>query len=44
MARGQEHDLLYSLILEKLVFHCLFLEKKAIIITSKHGTAIFFPT
>ena len=27
----------------KKVFHCIFLGKKAIIITSKHGTTIFFP-
>ena len=26
-----------------MVFHCIFLGKKAIIITSKHGTRIFFP-
>ena len=27
----------------KRELHCIFLEKKAIIITSKHGTTIFFP-
>ena len=26
-----------------MVFHCIFLGKRAIIITSKHGTRIFFP-
>ena len=26
-----------------MVFHCVFLGKRAIIITSKHGTRIFFP-
>ena len=26
-----------------MVFHCIFLGKKAIFITSKHGTRIFFP-
>ena len=25
-----------------MVFHCIFLKKKAIIITSKHSTRIFF--
>ena len=29
--------------LAKRELHCLFLRKKAIIITSKHGTTIFFP-
>ena len=29
--------------IRNMVFHCIFLEKKAIIITSKHGTGIFFP-
>ena len=28
----------------KRVLHCIFLGKKAIIITSKHGTTIFFPS
>ena len=27
---------------EKSELHCIFLEKKAIIITPKHGTTIFF--
>ena len=27
----------------KRELHCIFLEKKAIIITSKHGTMTFFP-
>ena len=29
--------------IRNMVFHCIFLGKKAIIITSKHGTKIFFP-
>ena len=29
--------------IRNMVFHCIFLTKKAIIITSKHGTRIFFP-
>ena len=28
--------------IRNMVFHCMFLGKKAIIITSKHGTRIFF--
>ena len=29
--------------IRNMVFHCIFLGKKAIIITSKQGTTIFFP-
>ena len=29
--------------IRNVVFHCIFLGKKAIIITSKHGTRIFSP-
>ena len=29
--------------IRNMVFHCIFLGKKAIIIISKHGTRIFFP-
>ena len=29
--------------IRNMVFHCIFLGKKAIIIASKHGTRIFFP-
>ena len=29
--------------IRRMVFHCIFLGKMAIIITSKHGTRIFFP-
>ena len=39
---GHEQDPLYSLSFENMVNHCVFLGKKAIIITSKHGTTIFF--
>ena len=39
---GHEQDPLYSLSIENMVNHCVFLGKKAIIITSKHGTTIFF--
>ena len=42
--RGHEHDPVSRLVLVfVMVFHCLFLGKKAIIITSKHGATIFFP-
>ena len=33
----------FLLSIKNMVFHCIFLGKKAIIITSKHGTRIFFP-
>ena len=39
---GHEQDPLYSLSIENMVNHCVLLGKKAIIITSKHGTTIFF--
>ena len=29
--------------IKNMVFHCIFLGEKAIIITFKHGTKIFFP-
>ena len=34
MPRGHEQDPLYSLSIRNMVFHCIFLGKKAIIITS----------
>ena len=44
MHRGEyEEDPLYLLSIRNMVFHCIFLGKKAIIITSLHGTTIFFP-
>ena len=33
----------FYLSLRNMVFHCIFLGKKAIIITSKNGKTIFFP-
>ena len=42
MPRGHEHDPLYSLNIRNMVFQCIFLGKKAIIITSKDGTTMFF--
>ena len=42
-AQGDEHDPLYSFSIRNMVFHYIFLGKKAIIITSKHCTTIFFP-
>ena len=43
MPRGHGQDPLYSLSIRNMVLHCIFLGKKAIIITAKHGTTIFFP-
>ena len=43
MPRGHEHDPFYSLGIRNMVLHCVFLRKKAIIITSKHCTTSFFP-
>ena len=42
MPRGNGLDPLYSLSIVNIVFHGIFLGKKAIV-TSKHGTTIFFP-
>ena len=33
----------FSFSIRNMVFHCIFLGKMAIIITSKHDTRIFFP-
>ena len=47
MPKGYEHDPLHSLSIINTYglseFQCIFLGKKVIIITSKHGTTIFFP-
>ena len=46
MPRGHEHYALWSLSILytcTLVFHSIFLGKRAIIIAPKRGTAIFFP-
>ena len=37
------NDRLFKFSIRNMVCHCIFLVKKAIIITSKHGTRIFFP-
>ena len=47
MPKGYEHDPLHSLSIIDTYglseFQCIFLGKKVIIITSKHGTTVFFP-
>ena len=42
MPRGHKHDPLYSFSIRNMVFHYIFLGKKAMIITFKHCTTIFF--
>ena len=39
---GCNNDRLFLVGIRNMVFHCIFLGKKAIIITSKYGTGIFF--
>ena len=42
MPNGRKHHLLYSLSIRNMVFRFKFLGKKAIVITFKHSTTIFF--
>ena len=41
--RDHKLDPFSRLVLVFMLLHCIFLGKKAIIITSNHGTTMFFP-